>query len=78
MPKYKCVVYSDSSLPREYEVDSMSAMKAAKKFGRCEFGEVVEIRRKRTNQLLSRVAWETGCGTSHYIRVYIGKRVRYD
>lgn len=78
MSKYKCVIYSDSSFPREYEVDSMSAMKAANEFGRGEFGEVVEVRRKRTNQLLSRVAWEMGCGRSHYHRVYIGKRVRYD
>lgn len=78
MPKYKCVIYSDSSNPREYEVDTMSAMKAAQELGRCEFGEVVEIRRKRTNQLLSCAVWETGYGRPQYIHVYIGKRVRYD
>ena len=80
MPKYKCVIYSDSSFPREYEVDSMSAMKAAKELGRCEFGEIVEIRRKKTDQLLARVGCETRFGPPYYRRMYRynGKGVRYD
>lgn len=57
MGKYKCVIWSDSSLGREYEVDTVSSIKAARELGRCEFGEVVEIRRKRTDQLLSRCFW---------------------
>ncbi len=72
--KYKCVIYSNSSLGREYEVDSQSAMKAAENYGRCESGEVVSVYRKRTGQLLSRVSWEYGA----WHHVYIGKGVRYD
>lgn len=75
MPKYRCVIWSDSSLGREYEVETTSACKAAMKYGRCEFGEVVEIHRKRTNQLLSRAEW----GGRGYYNCYIPKgRVIYE
>lgn len=77
MPKYRCVIWSNSSLGREYEVETTSACKAAMKYGRCEFGEVVEIHRKRTNQLLSRAEWSPEL--HNYYNCYIPiRRVIYE
>lgn len=71
---YKCVIWSNSSHPREYEVHTRSAVKAGLEFGRCEFGEVVEIRRKRTDELLSKAAWEPwAIKNGGYVHVYIPK-----
>lgn len=65
---YKCVVYSNSSLGREYDVSTKSAAKCAKLYGRCEFGEAVEVRTKKTDRLLSKVMWHPVLG---YIRVCV-------
>ena len=43
---YICIIYSNNSHAREYSVNTKSAMKCAEMFGRCEFGEVVTVRRK--------------------------------
>lgn len=77
MAKFRCVIWSNSCLGREYEVETTSATKAAAKYGRREGGEVVEIRRKKTNQLISRAVWDATL--KDYYNVYIPKgRVFYD
>lgn len=70
MKKYKCVIWSNSSYPREYEVNSKSVMQAAKDLGRCEGGEVVQIETLTTGRVLSRVIWTPESG-GEYIRVTI-------
>ena len=54
---YKCVIWSDSSYPREYKVHTRSAMAAAKELGRCEGGEVVQIETMTTGRVISQVRW---------------------
>lgn len=66
---YKCIVYSNHSLGREYEVTTTSAIKAARLYGRCELGETVDIRRKRTHELLSRAVWHPAL--KRYIQVTV-------
>lgn len=66
MKKYKCVIWSNSSYPREYEVSTRSAMKAAKDLGRCEGGEVVQIEALTTGRVLSRVLWSPQDGGGYY------------
>lgn len=56
---YKCVIWSHSSYGREYDVTTRSAYKAAYKLGRCELGEVVQIR-TRSGKVLSEARWENG------------------
>lgn len=46
MSKYICTIASNSSLGREYEVDTKSAMKCAEKYGRYEGGEIVTVSTK--------------------------------
>lgn len=70
--KYAVVLWSNSSLGREYETDSMSAVKAGYEFGRCELGEVVVVCRKRTRQVLSKAEWSPQL--KKYLHVYVGKR----
>ena len=66
----KCVIWSDSSYPREYKVHTRSAMAAAKWFGRCENGEVVQIETMTTGRVISRVQWTPEDG-GKYIRVTV-------
>ena len=66
---YKCIITSDSSAGREYEVNTKSAYKAAQEFGRCEGGETVTITSKGGREL-SRVIWTPEDG-GKYIRVNI-------
>lgn len=66
---YKCIISSNCSDPREYEVQTKSAMKAAADLGRCEGGETVEIRTKRSNRIISSVSWTPEDG-GHYFRTY--------
>ena len=66
----KCVIWSDSSYPREYRVNTRSAMAAAKKFGRCENGEVVQIEAMTTGRVISRVQWTPEDGGT-YVRVAV-------
>lgn len=66
---YKCIITSDSSAGREYDVNTKSAMKAAQEFGRCEGGETITITTKGGREL-SRVIWTPENG-GRYIRVNI-------
>lgn len=66
---YKCIIASNSSAGREYDVNTKSAMKAAQEFGRCEGGETVTITTKGGREL-SRVIWTPEDG-GRYIRVNI-------
>lgn len=63
---YKCIIWSNSSHAREYEVETKSAMKAANELGRAEGGEVVEIRTLKSNRVLSRVQWTLEDGGKYY------------
>ena len=77
---YRCVVYSAESPLREYEVESMSAAKAAEMYGRKEEGEMVVVMRKKTYELLSVVAWVWKCGDRRegfYVRGHIPKDWRH-
>ena len=67
---YMCVIWSYDSLVRRYKVKSRSAMQAAREYGRCELGEVVEIKTIRTGRTLSVVRWVPEDG-GKYIRVTI-------
>lgn len=66
---YKCIIWSNSSYPREYMVASKSVMRAAVEFGRCEGGEVVQIE-TMTGRVLSRARWTPEDG-GKYIRVCV-------
>lgn len=66
---YKCIITSDSSSGREYDVNTKSAYKAAQELGRCEGGETVTITTKGGREL-SRVIWTPENG-GRYIRVNI-------
>lgn len=68
MATYICEVWSNSSYGSTYTVATKSAMRCAADYGRCEGGEVVQVRRKN-GTVLSRVQWspeERG-----YIRVEV-------
>ena len=67
---YKCVIWSDSRLYDKYIVKSKSAMQAAKVYGRCEGGEVVQVETLKSGRILSRVKWNPENG-GRYIRVKI-------
>lgn len=62
---YKCIIWSNSSHEREYDVQTRSAYKAAQELGRCEGGEVVEIR-SRSGRVLSRAKWTPEDGGKYY------------
>ena len=66
----KCVIWSNSSYPREYRVGTRSAMVAAGEFGRCEGGEVVQIETLTTGRVISRIQWTPEDG-GKYIRVTV-------
>lgn len=66
---FKCIITSDSSAGREYDVSTKSAYKAALELGRCEGGETVTITTKSGREL-SRVIWTPEDG-GRYIRVNI-------
>ncbi len=67
---YKCVIWSDSSLGREYKVKTRSAMRAAREYGRGEYGEIVQIETLITGRIISRVQWTPDNG-GKYIRVTV-------
>ena len=62
---YKCVIWSNSSTGREYEVHTRSALKAAQMYGRCEGGEVVQIR-TRSGKVISEARWTPEDGGKYY------------
>lgn len=65
----KCIIYSNSSLVREYEVTTKSAMKCAELYGRYEGGESVEVY-STSGKLLSRVIYTPENG-GKYVRVSV-------
>ena len=62
---YKCIIWSNSSKGREYDVNTKSAYKAAQKLGRCEGGEVVQIR-TRSDKIISEARWTPEDGGKYY------------
>lgn len=65
MKTYTCIIYSNSSKGREYEVATTSAMKCANEYGRCEGGEVVTVYRKN-GAPISQVRWTPEDGGKYY------------
>lgn len=63
--KYICRIASNSSLGREYDVDTRSAMKCAEMFGRYEGGESVTVYNK-SGRPLSRVLYSPEDGGGYY------------
>ena len=66
--KYVCVIWSNTSFAREYEVTTRSAMKCAIEYGRAEGGEVVQVQSK-SGKVISAVAWSPEY--RNYYRQYI-------
>lgn len=62
---YKCIIWSNSSHAREYDVKTKSAYKAAQALGRCEGGEVVDIR-NQSGRVVSRAQWTPEDGGKYY------------
>lgn len=67
---YKCVICSNNNHGREYNVKTRSAMCAAQEYGRCEYGEIVQIETLTTGCIISRVQWTPDNG-GKYIRVTV-------
>ena len=63
---YKCIIWSNSSNGREYEVTTKSAYKAAQTYGRGEGGEVVQIRTMRSGKVISEARWTPANGGKYY------------
>ena len=66
MKNYICEVWSNSNPGSSYPVTTKSAMRCAADYGRCEGGEVVQVRSKN-GTILSRVQWSPE--ERSYIRV---------
>lgn len=62
----KAIIKSDNSFQREYDVKSRSALVAANELGRCEGGEVVEVRTNK-GKLIDKAMWD--CENQKYLRV---------
>ena len=67
---YKCVIWSNNSHGREYNVRTRSAMRAAREYGRGEYGEIVQIEVLSTGRIISRVQWTPDNGGG-YVRVTV-------
>ena len=65
MNMYKCVIWSNSSNGREYYVNTRSAFKAAQMYGRCEGGEVAQIR-TASGKVISEARWTPEGGGKYY------------
>lgn len=63
---YRCWIWSFSSGFRFYDVSTKSALKCAQMFGRCEGGEVVQVRTRRSDKVLSEVRWTPEDGGKYY------------
>ena len=61
----KCVIESNISYPREYDVKTSSAMKCADAYGRCEGGEIVTVY-SPSGKPLSQVRWTPQDGGRYY------------
>lgn len=64
----KAIIKSNNSHQREYNARSRSAIVAAKELGRCEGGEVVEVRTNK-GKLIDKAMWDNE--NRKYIRVCI-------
>lgn len=64
----KAIIKSNNSHRREYDVKSRSALVNAKELGRCEAGEVVEVRTNK-GKLIDKAMWD--CENRKYIRVCV-------
>jgi hypothetical protein len=73
---YKCIIWSNSSNGREYDVTTTSAYKAALTYGRCESGETVQIRTMRSGKVISEVRWTAENGGKYYRTVPAGQNNR--
>ena len=62
----KVIIKSNNSRPREYDTKSRSAIIATKELGRCEGGEVVEVRTNK-GKLIDKAMWN--CESRKYCRV---------
>ena len=62
----KAIIKSNNSYAREYDAKSRSAIVVAKESGRCEGGEVVEVRTNK-GKLIDRAMWD--CEAKKYCRV---------
>ena len=62
----KAIIKSNNSRQREYDIKTRSALSAAKELGRCEGGEVVEVRTNK-GKLIDKVLWS--CESQKYFRV---------
>ena len=67
---YKCVIWSNNSHSYEYTVAARSAMRAAREYGRGEYGEIVQIETLTTSRIISRVRWTPENG-GRYVRVTV-------
>lgn len=63
---YICKITSNSTHPREYEVDTKSAVKCADLYGRADGGEVVTVYTKG-GKAISSVSWSAE--ERKYIRI---------
>ena len=66
--EYICIVSSNNTFDRQYNVTTSSAIKAAKEYGRADRGETVTITTK-AGKIVSRASWDIE--TRQYIRVTI-------
>lgn len=71
---FKCVIDSGAE-HREFDVAHQSAIRYARLFGLHLPGETVEIRRKRTDELLSKAEWIPGW--DDYAQVSVSKKRRH-
>jgi hypothetical protein len=62
----KVIIKSNNSHRREYDVKSRSALVNAKELGRCEGGEMIEVRTNK-GKLIDKACWS--CEDQKYIRV---------
>ena len=68
---YRCVIWSNNNNPgREYKVKTRSAMRAAREYGRGEYGEIVQIETLASGRIISRVQWVSDNGGG-YVRVTV-------
>ena len=69
MRQYICQMYSNSLLGRTFRVYTSSAMKVAKKHGRCEGGETIAVMatdRGQVSEVVSCVKWTPENGGKYY------------
>lgn len=53
---YKCIITSNTTIDREYDVTTRSAYVAAQNLGRAEGGEIVQVY-TRSGRLISEARW---------------------